>query len=125
MRRENSSRQGPSSPSSLATGTKVNDETGLAHKILDSHTFVFDGPINCECFFQYVEQVQVPCIKQLDIVVMDNLGSHKAAATRLAIANAGARLAFLPAYSPDLNPIEQSLSKIKHVFRKCMEPLTR
>jgi transposase len=81
---------------------------------------VFDGPINGECFFQYVEQVLVPCLKQGDIVVMDNLGSHKAEATRLAIVKAGAKLVFLPPYSPDLNPIEQSFSKIKHVLRKSM-----
>ena len=81
---------------------------------------VFDGPINGECFFHYVEQVLVPCLKPGDIVIMDNLGSHKAEATRLAIAKAGARLVFLPPYSPDLNPIEQAFSKIKSVLRKAM-----
>jgi putative transposase len=62
----------------------------------------------------------VPCLKHGDIVVMDNLGSHKAEATRIAIAKAGARLVFLPPYSPDLNPIEQTFSKIKHILRKSM-----
>ena len=80
---------------------------------------VFDGPINGECFLHYVEQVLVPCLRQDDIVVMDNLGKpYKAEAIRLAIAKAGVRLVFLPPYSPDLNPIEQSFSKIKHVLRK-------
>jgi transposase len=81
---------------------------------------VFDGPINGECFLSYVEQVLVPSLRPGDIVVMDNLGSHKAKATRDAIARAGARLVFLPAYSPDLNPIEQTFSKIKSVLRKAM-----
>jgi transposase len=81
---------------------------------------VFDGPINGECFLSYVEQVLVPSLNPGDVVVMDNLGSHKAKATRDAIKNAGARLIFLPAYSPDLNPIEQTFSKIKSVLRKAM-----
>jgi transposase len=81
---------------------------------------VFDGPINGECFLAYVEQVLVPSLKAGDVVVMDNLGSHKANATRDAITRAGARLIFLPAYSPDLNPIEQTFSKIKSVLRKAM-----
>ena len=81
---------------------------------------VFNGPINGECFLAYVEQVLVPSLRQGDVVVMDNLGSHKAKATRDAITGAGARLIFLPAYSPDLNPIEQTFSKIKSVLRKAM-----
>lgn len=81
---------------------------------------VFDGPINGPCFRAYVEQQLVPVLQPGDIVVMDNLGSHKALATRRAIEKAGARLVFLPAYSPDLNPIEQTFSKIKSVLRKAM-----
>jgi transposase len=79
---------------------------------------VFDGPINGECFRAYVEQQLVPVLKPGDIVVMDNLGSHKAAAVRRAIKAAGARLWYLPPYSPDLNPIEQAFAKIKHLLRK-------
>ncbi|XKM40704.1 IS630 family transposase [Rhizobium ruizarguesonis] len=78
---------------------------------------VFDGPINGQCFLAYVEQQLVPVLKPGDIVIMDNLGSHKAAAVRRAIKAAGARLWFLPPYSPDLNPIEQAFSKIKHWMR--------
>jgi transposase len=81
---------------------------------------VFDSHNNGECFLQYVEQVLVPCLKHGDIVVMDNLGSHKVGTTRIAIAKAGARLVFVPPYSPDLNPIEQTFSKIKHILRKSM-----
>lgn len=81
---------------------------------------VFDGPINGECFRHYAEQVLVPTLKQGDIVIMDNLGSHKAKAIKTAIAKAGARRFFLPAYSPELNPIEQTFSKIKHTLRKSM-----
>ena len=81
---------------------------------------VFNGPINGECFLAYVEQNLLPCLKSGDIVIMDNLGSHKAQAIRTAIRNAGARLLFLPPYSPDLNPIEQVFSKVKHTLRKAM-----
>jgi transposase len=81
---------------------------------------VFDGPINGECFLAFVEQVLVPSLKAGDVVVMDNLCSHKAKATRDTITRAGARLIFLPAYSPDLNPIEQSFLKFISVLRKAM-----
>ena len=82
---------------------------------------VFDGPINGESFLRYVEQFLVPSLKPGDIVIMDNLGSHKSDAVRLAIRNAGARLFFLPPYSPDLNPIEQVFAKLKHLLRKAKE----
>jgi putative transposase len=78
---------------------------------------VFDGPINGQCFRAYVEQQLLPTLKPGDIVIVDNLGSHKAKATRQIIKHAGARLWFLPPYSPDLNPIEQTFSKIKHWMR--------
>jgi transposase len=78
---------------------------------------VFDGPINGECFRAYVRQQLVPVLRPGDIVVMDNLGSHKSAAIRQIIKAAGARLWFLPPYSPDLNPIEQAFAKIKHWMR--------
>lgn len=79
---------------------------------------VFDGPINGQCFRAYVEQVLVPTLKAGDIVIMDNLGSsHKSPAVRQLIKAAGARLWFLPPYSPDLNPIEQAFAKIKHSMR--------
>jgi transposase len=79
---------------------------------------VFDGPINGESFRAYVEQVLVPT---LDVVVIDNLGSHKGTAVRSAIRAAGARLLFLPPYSPDLNPIEQVFAKLKALLRKAQE----
>jgi transposase len=79
---------------------------------------VIDGPINGVTFRAYVEQVLVPTLKPGDIVVMDNLGSHKGAAVRAAIRAAGARRFFLPPYSPDLNPIEQVFAKLKHLLRK-------
>ena len=69
---------------------------------------VFDGPINGRCFRAYVEQQLLSVLKPGDIVVMDNLGSHKSAAIRQMIRAAGARLWYLPPYSPDLNPIEPS-----------------
>lgn len=78
---------------------------------------VFDGPINGECFRAYVEQQLVPVLNHGDIVVMDNLGSHKSAALGHMIRAAGARLWYLPPYSPDLNPIEQAFAKIKHWMR--------
>jgi transposase len=82
---------------------------------------VFDGPINGPCFRAYVEQQLVPVLKPGDIVVMDNLGSHKSAAVRQMIRAAGARLWFLPPYSPDLNPIEQAFAKIKHWMRQAQK----
>ncbi|EAS50731.1 transposase [Aurantimonas manganoxydans SI85-9A1] len=78
---------------------------------------VFDGPVNGICLRAYVEQVLLPVLKPGDIVVMDNLGSHKSAAIRQLIRSAGASLRYLPAYSPDLNPIEQAFAKIKHWMR--------
>jgi len=72
----------------------------------------FDGPINGEAFRLYVENVLVPTLQPGDIVIMDNLGSHKSGAVRRTIRAAGAHLFFLPKYSPDLNPIEQFFSKL-------------
>ncbi|KQU75447.1 DDE endonuclease [Aminobacter sp. DSM 101952] len=82
---------------------------------------VFDGPINGQCFRAYVEQQLVAVLKPGDIVVMDNLGSHKSAAIRQMIKAAGARLWYLPPYSPDLNPIEQTFAKIKHWMRQAQK----
>ena len=82
---------------------------------------VFDGPINGESFRLYVDQILVPSLKQGDIVIMDNLGSHKSQVVRQSIRAAGARLFFLPPYSPDLNPIEQVFAKLKHILRKAKE----
>lgn len=80
--------------------------------------WVFDGPINGQSFQAYVERVLVPTLSAGDIVVLDNLGSHKSQAVRTAIRAAGAHLLFLPPYSPDLNPIEQVFAKLKHLLRK-------
>jgi transposase len=83
-----------------------------------SAPWLIDGPINGERFRLYVETVLVPTLRPGDIVVMDNLGSHKSQAVRRALRAAGARLFFLPKYSPDLNPIEQFFAKLKHWLRK-------
>ena len=80
--------------------------------------WLLDGPVNAEAFKVYVEQVLVPTLDRGDIVIMDNLGSHKGVAIRRAIRNAGAKLVLLPKYSPDLNPIEQVFAKLKHLLRK-------
>jgi len=82
---------------------------------------VFDGPINGQRFLAYVEQELVPTLKPGDVVIMDNLGSHKGPAVRRAIRRAGAKLFFLPPYSPDLNPIEQVFAKLKTLLRKATE----
>ncbi len=79
---------------------------------------LFDGPINGERFLAYVRQMLVPTLKPGDIVILDNLGSHKAKTVRQAIRRAGAKLIFLPKYSPDLNPIEQVFAKLKTLLRK-------
>ena len=80
--------------------------------------WVLDGPIDGDSFRTYVEKVLVPCLKPGDIVILDNLGSHKGRAIRAAIRAAKAKLFFLPAYSPDLNPIEQAFAKMKTLLRK-------
>lgn len=82
---------------------------------------VLDGPINGRSFLAYVEQALVPSLKPGDIVIMDNLGSHKGHAVRRAIRRVGAKLFFLPPYSPDLNPIEQVFAKLKTLLRKAAE----
>ena len=79
---------------------------------------LFDGPINGERFHAYVEQFLVPTLKPGDVVILDNLGSHKGKAVRRAVRDVGARLLFLPKYSPDLNPIEQVFAKFKTLLRK-------
>lgn len=82
---------------------------------------VLDGPINGELFQAYVEQVLVPELRPGDVVVMDNLGSHKGAGIRACIEAAGASLRYLPPYSPDFNPIEQAFAKLKAMLRKAAE----
>jgi transposase len=82
---------------------------------------VVDGPINGRSFLAYIEQCLVPTLRPGDIVILDNLGSHKGPAVRRAIRAAGAKLLFLPPYSPDLNPIEQMFAKIKTLLRKAGE----
>ena len=79
---------------------------------------VLDGPVNGAAFQAYVEQILVPTLSPGDIVIMDNLGSHKGAAVRRTIENIGAHLLYLPPYSPDLNPIEQLFAKLKALLRK-------
>ncbi len=89
----------------------------LRHDRVDA-PWLLNGPINGERFLVYVEKVLLPTLSPADIVIMDNLGSHKAKAVRQAIRSVGARLIFLPKYSPDLNPIEKLFAKLKHFLRK-------
>jgi putative transposase len=89
----------------------------LRHDRIDA-PWLLDGPINGEAFRHYVETQLVPTLRPGDIVILDNLGSHKGRAVRHAIRSAGAKLLFLPKYSPDLNPIEQVFAKLKHLLRK-------
>ncbi len=83
---------------------------------------VLDGPNSGDAFKVYVEQVLAPTLKPGDIVVMDNLGSHKSGKVRQLIRSAGARLLYLPPNSPDLNPIEQVFAKLRTLLRKAGEP---
>jgi transposase len=82
---------------------------------------VLDGPINGAAFQAYVDQVLVPELREGDIVIMDNLGSHKGRGVREAIEAAGAHLLYLPPYSPDFNPIENAFSKLEALLRKAAE----
>lgn len=92
----------------------------LRHDRIDAPA-VLDGPINAESFAAYVEQLLVPTLRPGDLVILDNLGSHKCEAARKAIRAAGARMFFLPPYSPDLNPIEQVFAKLKTLLKKAAE----
>jgi transposase len=82
---------------------------------------VLDGPINGDWFEAYVAQVLVPELRPGDVVIMDNLSSHKRVSVRERIEAAGAILRFLPPYSPDFNPIEKAFSKLKAMLRKAEE----
>ena len=79
---------------------------------------VFDGPMDGASFLTYVEHFLAPTLRHGDVVVMDNLASHKVAGVKEAIERAGATLRYLPAYSPDFNPIEQAFAKLKAALRK-------
>ena len=89
----------------------------LRHDRIDAPWFI-EGPIDGVSFRIYVEKVLLPVLRPGDIVVLDNLGSHKSKPVRKLIRSVGAKLFFLPKYSPDLNPIEQVFAKLKHLLRK-------
>jgi transposase len=109
-------------------GVRLRDFTPLSH--WQTHTViaglrvdglhapaVFDGPIDNPTFLAYVEQVLVPTLRPGDVVILDNLAMHKQPEVRAAIEHVGARLRFLPPYSPDFNPIEQAFAKLKAFLR--------
>jgi transposase len=83
--------------------------------------FVLDGPMNGAAFLVYIEKFLVPSLAEGDIVIMDNLPAHKVEGVRERIEAAGARLLYLPPYSPDLNPIEMAFAKFKTLLRKAAE----
>lgn len=83
--------------------------------------FVIDGAMTGPIFLAYVEQCLAPTLDRRDIVIMDNLAAHKVAGVGEALAAVGASALYLPAYSPDLNPIEQVFSKLKALLRKAAE----
>ena len=78
---------------------------------------VFDGPMDADCFRAYVKEVLAPCLSPGDIVILDNLSTHKVSGIWEPIASAGASLRYLPPYSPDMNPIERVWSKVKAMLR--------
>ena len=115
-------------------GVRLRDHTPCGH--WETHTIVaalrphgitapavFDGPIDNVSFLAYVEQVLVPTLRRGDVVVLDNLAVHKQPAVRAAIEAAGARIRFLPPYSPDFNPIEMAFAKLK-AFLRAARPRT-
>src|ERR1700743_698893 len=89
----------------------------LRHDRIDA-PWLLEGPIDSESFAIYVEKLLVPMLRPGDIFVTENLGSHKGKTIRRLIRSVGAKLLFLPKYSPDLNPIEQVFAKLKHLLRK-------
>lgn len=114
--------QRPAAPCQSALRPLENDDLIAALRCdrIDA-PFVFNQPINAASFTAWVEQQLCTTLGPGDIVVMDNLSSHKRPAVRDAIRARGARLLFLPPYSPDLNPIEQVFAKLKHLLRKAAE----
>ena len=92
----------------------------LRHDRIDAPC-VIDGPINGVLFLAWVQQFLLPTLTPGDVVVLDNLGSHKGQAVRRAIRAADAHLLFLPPYSPDLNPIEMMFAKLKTLLRRADE----
>jgi transposase len=86
-----------------------------------SAPLVVDGAMNGELFLAYVEQQLVPTLQSGDVVIMDNLAAHKVAGVRQAIERVGARLVYLPPYSPDFNPIEQAFAKLKWLLRSAAQ----
>ena len=93
----------------FTAGLRLN---GLAAPML------LDGPMNGDAFLAYIEQVLVPELAKGEVVIMDNLPAHKVTGVRQAIEGGGARLLYLPSYSPDFNPIEMAFSKLKALLRK-------
>lgn len=97
--------------------------------VIEDATLLLDGPMNAATFLGWVERCLAPSLKHGDVVVMDNLGSHKAAGVEEAIERVGASVWYLPPYSPDLNPIEKLWSKIKSWLRRAaadtLDGLTR
>ena len=86
--------------------------------VIQDATVLLDGPMNSDAFVAYTQQCLAPSLRRGDVVVMDNLSSHKAAGVREAIESADATLWYLPPYSPDLNPIEMLWSKVKAWLRR-------
>lgn len=96
---------------------KTTTFTGALRLTGMSAPFVYDGAMNGNVFLTYVEQMLMPSLSSGDVVVMDNLPAHKITGVRDAIEAAGARLLYLPPYSPDFNPIENAFSKLKALLR--------
>src|SRR6202521_1300264 len=93
---------------------------GLRHHQLTA-PMVADGPIDGEMFLAYVRQFLCPTLRTGDVIILDNLSSHKVAGVKDAIATAGATMLYLPPYSPDLNPIEKLFAKLKALLRKAAQ----
>jgi len=100
----------------------------LRHDRIDA-PMLFDGPMNSATFLSYVQNVLAPTLEQGDLVICDNLSSHKSPAVKEALQRVGADIEYLPPYSPDLNPIEMAFSKIKAYLRgnpsECIERVTK
>ena len=116
-------RSGPNRTSSLPTTSYTTPWGTILRHDRIAAPCLLDGPINGTSFLAWIQQFLLPTLNSGDIVVMDNLGSHKAIAVRQALRAVGAKLFFLPPYSPDLNPIEQVFAKLKTLLRKA-EPRT-
>jgi transposase len=117
-RAEGGRRVEDSAPQNYGENISVLTAVSLGASVGVMATMTVNGSVDADVFLIYLSEVLLPCLKKRDVVVMDNLSAHKVAGVRQMIEGRGARLIYLPPYSPDLNPVEECWSKLKALLRK-------